>query len=193
MRRPDLDTPIGILLTGMIAGGVLMASAVACALLGTRRASVPAPPPLPAPVAGREPILALPVDGVVFSAVRNSFLEDRRSHVHAAVDILAPRGAAVRAADGGVIGRLARHGSGGITIEQLSDDGRRCFYYAHLEGYASGLREGQQVRRGELIGFVGTTGNAPARTPHLHFAVFALGAEKRCFSGTPVDPYPLLQ
>ena len=67
-----------------------------------------------------------------------------------------------------------------------------CYYYAHLERYARGLAEGMSVKRGDVIGYVGTTGNAPPQTPHLHFAIFRLGPEKHWWQGTPIDPYPVL-
>jgi hypothetical protein len=70
---------------------------------------------------------------------------------------------------------------------------RYAFYYAHLEGYADGLAEGQQVKRGEVIGYVGTSGNAPPHAPHLHFAIFRLNASKQWWVGTPIDPYPVLK
>jgi len=81
---------------------------------------------------------------------------------------------------------------GGITIYQFDPTEQYCYYYAHLDRYADGIRENMSVMRGDLIGYVGTTGNAPSSSPHLHFAIFKLGPEKRWWEGTPINPYPLL-
>ena len=112
---------------------------------------------------------------------------------HEAIDILAPRGTPVKAVEDGRIARLFFSKAGGTTIYQFDPTERFCYYYAHLDRYADGLRENDQVRRGQVIGYVGTTGNAPKNTPHLHFAVFRLNAEKRWWEGTPIDPYDLLR
>jgi murein DD-endopeptidase MepM/ murein hydrolase activator NlpD len=83
--------------------------------------------------------------------------------------------------------------AGGLTIYQFDTDERHCFYYAHLDRYAEGLREGMLVKQGTVIGYVGSTGNADPGAPHLHFAVFELGPEKQWYTGTtPINPYPLL-
>jgi murein DD-endopeptidase MepM/ murein hydrolase activator NlpD len=111
---------------------------------------------------------------------------------HEALDILAPRGTPVLAADDGRIVKLFKSVPGGLTIYQFDPSESFAYYYAHLEGYATGVAEGKQVRRGEVIGYVGTTGNANPATPHLHFAIFVLGPEKRWWQGTAINPYPLL-
>jgi murein DD-endopeptidase MepM/ murein hydrolase activator NlpD len=95
----------------------------------------------------------------------------------------------VHAVDDGTIEKLFVSKQGGITVYQFDPSERFCYYYAHLERYASGLHEKQKVSRGDILGFVGTTGNAPANTPHLHFAIFALTPEKRGWQGTPLDPW----
>jgi murein DD-endopeptidase MepM/ murein hydrolase activator NlpD len=112
---------------------------------------------------------------------------------HEAIDILAPRNTPVLAVEDGTIARLFQSKAGGITIYQFDPTGRYCYYYAHLDRYADDLREGQAVRKGQVIGYVGTTGNAPKDTPHLHFAVFRLTADKRWWEGTPIDPYDVLR
>ena len=112
---------------------------------------------------------------------------------HDALDILAPRGTPVVATDDGTVKKLFTSGAGGLTIYQFDPDSRYAYYYAHLDRYAEGLREGASVRRCELIGYVGTTGNAPRNAPHLHFAVAALGAQKRWWEGSALNPYPALQ
>jgi murein DD-endopeptidase MepM/ murein hydrolase activator NlpD len=158
----------------------------------------PAPPaPLPEGVVLdllRNRNLRLPVDVADVDAVesmRGGFAErrDGGGRGHEAVDILAPRNTPVRAVDDGTIAKLFTSKAGGITLYQFDSTGRFCYYYAHLEGYAHGMKEGQRVARGEVIGFVGTTGNAPPNTPHLHFAVFELDAERQWWKGRPIDPY----
>jgi peptidoglycan LD-endopeptidase LytH len=138
--------------------------------------------------------LIVPVEGVAASALRSSFDESRSSgRSHEALDILASRGAPVIAAQDGVIAKLFTSVAGGLTVYQFDAEGRYCFYYAHLDGYASGLREGQRVTRGDVLGYVGTTGNAPEGTPHLHFAIFKLGPEKKWWEGEPIDPFLVLR
>jgi murein DD-endopeptidase MepM/ murein hydrolase activator NlpD len=135
--------------------------------------------------------LQVPVDGYDPAALRDNFKEPRGRRVHEALDLMAPRGTPVRAVDAGVIRRLARSGLGGITIYQVDPDGLYCYYYAHLERYAPFLREGQTVQKGDVIGAVGSTGNAPPGAPHLHFAIFRLQDPERWWQGTPVNPYRL--
>jgi peptidoglycan LD-endopeptidase LytH len=135
--------------------------------------------------------LRLPLEGVNVALMRGQFAERRGSgsRGHEAVDLLAPRGTPVHAVDSGRIAKLFRSKAGGITIYQFDQSGRFSYYYAHLDRYASGLREGQPIDSGDVIGYVGTTGNAPANTPHLHFAIFELTSEKHWWQGTPLDPY----
>lgn len=163
----------------------------------------PTPPtPSPEPVIGAPASspselahrgLAIPVDGVAPDQLARSFDAPRSGErAHRAIDILAPRHTPVRAVEDGRIARLFHSRAGGITIYQFDPTERYCYYYAHLERYADGLQEGQQVRKGDLLGYVGTSGNAPPGTPHLHFAVFRLTAEKRWWEGTPIDPYDVL-
>jgi murein DD-endopeptidase MepM/ murein hydrolase activator NlpD len=135
--------------------------------------------------------LLLPVEGALFREVRDSFADGRGGRRHEALDILAPRGTRVLAVDDGTVARLFTSANGGLTVYQMDAEKAFCFYYAHLDGYAPGLEEGAPVRKGALLGFVGTTGNAPRDTPHLHFAVFRLGPEKRWWEGTPINPFRL--
>jgi len=125
------------------------------------------------------------------TALHDSFDDPRGSRRHQAIDILAPRGTAVRAVDEGVVRKLYTGGAGGISIYHFDPTETFCYYYAHLDGYASGLREGARVAKGDLLGYVGTTGNAPPSTPHLHFSVFRLSASKNWWEGTPINPYAL--
>ena len=141
----------------------------------------------------RDRRLLIPVDGVKASDLRRQFSDPRSGHRHEALDIIAPRNTTVRAVEDGTIARLFFSKAGGITIYQFDPSGRFCYYYAHLERYADGLREGQSVSRGQVLGYVGTSGNAPKNTPHLHFAVFRLTEDKRWWEGTPLDPYDILR
>lgn len=135
--------------------------------------------------------LAFPVSGFERGRLVDNFAEKRGDHVHEAIDILAPRGTPVVAVDDGPVQKLFVSRAGGNTVYQFDPTGTYSYYYAHLDAYAPGLAEGQALRRGDPIGFVGTTGNSPASTPHLHFTVFKLGADKRWWEGTPINPFPL--
>jgi murein DD-endopeptidase MepM/ murein hydrolase activator NlpD len=138
--------------------------------------------------------LGMPVEGIVPDQLTRQFDQPRGgARKHEALDILAPRGTPVKAVEDGRIARLFHSNAGGITIYQFDPSERYCYYYAHLERYAAGLSEGDQVRRGQVIGYVGTSGNAPKDTPHLHFAIFRLTADKRWWEGTPIDPYDVLR
>jgi murein DD-endopeptidase MepM/ murein hydrolase activator NlpD len=135
--------------------------------------------------------LKFPVPGVDMKTVRDDFADSRGARAHEAIDILAPRGTPVLAVDDGTVARLFKSARGGITVYQFDPTQSFCYYYAHLDRYAFGLREGNAVRKGDVIGYVGTTGNAPPGTPHLHFTIFKLGPEKRWWEGVPVNPYSL--
>jgi len=146
---------------------------------------------------GLKPVLHLssitiPVLGIAASQLKPTFNQARAGHVHHALDILAPRGTAVVAAVDGTIRRLFTSGAGGITIYEFDGDEALVYYYAHLDRYADGIREGMRVRQGDVIGYVGTTGNAPESTPHLHFAIGRLTAAKKWWESEAIDPYPIL-
>jgi murein DD-endopeptidase MepM/ murein hydrolase activator NlpD len=136
--------------------------------------------------------LAIPVQGVKAKELRDTFEEGRGKRRHDALDILAPRGTPVIAAGDGRIAKLFTSAAGGITIYQFDPDERFTFYYAHLDHYAEGVKQGTAVKKGDVIGYVGTTGNAPKNTPHLHFAIFRLGPEKQWWKGAAINPYPVL-
>ena len=138
--------------------------------------------------------LIIPVDGINVDHLKSGFNESRGAgfRVHHALDILAPRGTPVRAAVAGTIKKLFISKAGGITIYEFDRAEERCYYYAHLDRYPDFLHEGQVVEQGDVIGYVGTTGNAPANTPHLHFAIMILPPTKEWWKGEPIDPYPLL-
>jgi peptidoglycan LD-endopeptidase LytH len=138
--------------------------------------------------------LQVPVSGVSASSLRSTFQDARGGgRQHEALDIPAPRGTPVVAAIDGRITKLFTSARGGLTIYQYDLAEQFCYYYAHLDRYAPSLAEGQTVTRGQTIGYVGTTGNAPADTPHLHFAIFKLDAAKRWWEGAPLDPVRVLQ
>jgi peptidoglycan LD-endopeptidase LytH len=134
--------------------------------------------------------MAPPISGLALANLQDSFGDFHNGHRHEAIDILEPRGTPVHAVVQGTIRKLFFSVRGGITIYQFDEMETYCYYYAHLERYADGLREGIRVERGDVIGFVGSTGNAVASAPHLHFAIFELGPEREWWKGTAVDPYP---
>ena len=134
--------------------------------------------------------LRLPIDGIDIESFKGGFDERRGGdRPHEAVDMLSPRNTPVHAVENGTIAKLFYSKAGGLTIYQFDPSGRYCYYYAHLERYADGLRDGQTIAKGDVIGYVGTSGNAPPDTPHLHFAVFELKGDRKWWQGTAVDPY----
>ena len=132
--------------------------------------------------------------GRIASDLRNTFDDGRDGDKrgHEAIDIMAARGTPVLAVDDGRITKLFLSEPGGITVYQLDPSGQFAYYYAHLERYADGLTEGQTVRRGAVLGYVGTSGNASPDAPHLHFALFRLGPEKQWWKGEPINPFEFL-
>ena len=137
--------------------------------------------------------LVIPVEGVQADKLTRQFDDARGGRRHEALDILAPIGTPVKAVEDGRIARLFTSKAGGTTIYQFDPSEGYCYYYAHLDRYADGLRENDRVRRGQIIGYVGTSGNAPKNTPHLHFAIFKLNEAKRWWEGSPIDPYDVLK
>lgn len=166
----------------------------------TARTEARPPPAKRAPsaeerLAGRQ--LAVPVQGIPRSRLRDTFHDGRgKGRAHRAIDIMAPWGTPVLAADDGHVTKISSNRGGGLAVYQADPSGRFLYYYAHLAGYADGLQEGQAVRRGEVIGYVGATGNAPDHAPHLHFAVQYVDSEKRLARlwgrGEVVNPYAAL-
>ncbi len=195
------------------AGFLLAVGLVSLRAFAPRKDDAVAPPP--APVSGPAALAALPVgplpsrtldadlerlrarallfpvEGVPPGGVRDTFSEGRDGHAHEAVDILAPRGTRVLAVDNGRVAKLFTSVRGGLTVYQFDPTETYCYYYAHLDRYPEGLKEGAWLNRGSLVGYVGTTGNAPRDVPHLHFAVFKLGPEKRWWEGTAINPFGL--
>lgn len=180
----------------LVGGWILGGAAIVLLSLGDVQPVVARPAPLvyvPAVPQQRTPIL-IPVRGIAPTQLRDTFTElrggGRRSH--GAMDILAPRGTEVVAAVDGKVRKIFTSKAGGLSVYQFDVNEERVYYYAHLDRYADGLHEGQFLEQGQILGYVGTTGNAPAGTPHLHFAIEELTAEKLWWKGTPLNPYPLL-
>jgi murein DD-endopeptidase MepM/ murein hydrolase activator NlpD len=138
--------------------------------------------------------LAIPVPGVKPETLTDTFTAARAGgRIHDAIDIMAPRGTPVVAAAPGILEKLFfSHGGGGITAYVRSADRAWLYYYAHLDGYAPGLHEGQAIRQGDPIGRVGSTGDANPAAPHLHFAVYHMAPGQRWWQGSAINPYPLL-
>ena len=139
--------------------------------------------------------LIIPVQGVKPAQLSDTFTQAREGglRVHDAIDIMAPRGTPVLAAAGGVIEKLFTSAAGGLTIYLRCDDRRLIHYYAHLDAYAPALAEGQHVAQGQLLGTVGSTGNASPDAPHLHFAMQLTDPAASWHQPSrPINPYPLL-
>jgi murein DD-endopeptidase MepM/ murein hydrolase activator NlpD len=133
--------------------------------------------------------LIIPVDGIEKGSLYNSFSDGRGARKHEAIDIHAPRGTPVLAAGDGCVVKLFRSIPGGITLYQFDPEGNFAYYYAHLDRYVDDMKEGSLLQQGDVLGYVGTTGNAAANAPHLHFAIFRMGPERRWWKGTPINPY----
>jgi murein DD-endopeptidase MepM/ murein hydrolase activator NlpD len=137
--------------------------------------------------------LIVPVAGIFAARIPPSFDEMRGARRHNALDILAPRGTPVLSADDGSVAKIDTSAGGGLSLYVAGPAERFIFYYAHLDSYRRGIAEGMRVQKGDTIGYVGTTGNAPANTPHLHFAIALADEDHRWWKGTPLDPLPLLR
>ena len=139
--------------------------------------------------------LAIPVAGKTSADLIDTYTQSRAggARVHNAIDIMAPAGTPVHAAAPGTVEKLYfSEGGGGISAYVRSDDKRWSYYYAHLQEYAPGLTEGQRIERGQLVGRVGSTGNANPAGPHLHFAINRMEPSWKWHQGEPINPYPLL-
>jgi peptidoglycan LD-endopeptidase LytH len=138
--------------------------------------------------------LDLPLPGAKSADVQDMFNEKRGAdRRHEAVDMLAARNTPVLAVEDGTVAKLFFSNAGGNTVYQFDPSKTYAYYYAHLERYADGLAEGAAVARGQVIGYVGTSGNAPPGTPHLHFAIFKLSEEKQWWKGTAIDPFQVFR
>lgn len=134
----------------------------------------------------------MPVQGADPTKLIPSFTDARGTRRHDALDIHASRGTPVLSATDGTLRHLHESKAGGLMIYASDTSGRFVLMYAHLDRYADGLKEGMPLSAGQVIGYVGTTGNAPPTVPHLHFAIARVPPDSRWWRGTPVDPYPLL-
>ena len=174
---------------------------------GTNDDSAPERPRIPLATAGRSGRamsdvdylrtrqLLVPVAGVTVDRIPDTYKAPRGrdgSRRHEAVDIMAPRGTPVLSADDGHVLKLRTNAAGGTTIYATDPDERIIYYYAHLDRYHGPIREGMKLAKGDTIGFVGTTGNAPRNVPHLHFQIMRMPADRRWWGGEPIDPLPLL-
>ena len=183
-------------------GGVPQSAASASGpvtVAGPPAAATTVPPAMPTPItapASPQPAagaLLIPVAGVGAGQLTDTFNDTRDgTRRHEALDIMAARGTPVLAAADGTVAKLFTSVPGGLTIYEFDPTGTYAYYYAHLDHYAPGLAEGKALKRGDVIAYVGSTGNASADAPHLHFAIFVLGPEKQWWKGTAIDPYPLL-
>src|SRR5690606_19812088 len=133
--------------------------------------------------------LRVPVRGVAADALSDTYADARsEGRSHDAIDIMAPAGTPVIAVADGHVEKLFTSDRGGLTIYQFEPSGRYAYYYAHLDRYADGLKEGDALKQGEVIGYVGSTGNANDEAPHLHFGIFELGPERQWWKGTAINP-----
>ena len=161
--------------------------------------STPQTSPAPAATAGAEAAgaggagLVIPVAGIRPEQLQDTYTQSRsEGRVHNAIDIMAARNTPVVAAADGTVIKLFQSERGGITLYQLGTDNRTVYYYAHLERYADGLAENRFMRRGELLGYVGDSGNAGRDNCHLHFSIWLVTDPKRFWDGENLNPYPLL-
>ncbi|TKA21539.1 M23 family metallopeptidase [Xanthomonas euvesicatoria] len=177
------------------------AAATAAPMAASAPLSDPAPAGMPAATTPAQPPAAaapgsdllIPVQGIGASQLQDTFTDARsEGRVHDAIDILAPTGTPVVAVADGTVEKLFTSDRGGLTIYQFEPGGKYCYYYAHLERYADGLAEKQPIKRGQVIGYVGSTGNANPAAPHLHFEIHRLGPEKQWWKGEALNPYPVL-
>jgi len=165
--------------------------------IGDDRAPPPAATKRPAasasPKGGAQQLL-IPVAGVGAEQLTDTFDDARgEGRVHDAIDIMAPRGAPVIAAAAGTVDKLFDSERGGRTIYIRRPGGEWIDYYAHLDSYAAGLAEGQKIARGQVIGTVGSTGDASPEAPHLHYAINAMAPGEKWYQGKPINPYPLFK
>ena len=153
-------------------------------------ATTPATATIPSPT---PPALMIPVDGVTANQLQDTF-DDARAvgRRHDAIDIMAAKGTRVLAVADGKVVKLFTSVRGGLTVYEFDPTETFAYYYAHLDSYAPGVAKGIQLKRGDLVGYVGSSGDANPAAPHLHFAVMVLGPEKRWWEGTAINPYPLL-
>ena len=155
-------------------------------------ATIPAGPAIASELAELRRMLIVPVEGVARAQLTDTYAESRGTRVHEALDIRAPRGTAVLSAADGKLMRLFDSKTGGLMVYASDPTDRFVLLYGHLDRYAQNLRDGMPLKQGQVIGYVGTTGNAPVGTPHLHFGILRGKPSASWSRGTAVNPYPLL-
>ena len=210
--RPAAAWLISAAAAGFLAGALVTSAPRPTPILSRQRLASPGPaasastdmtavaPRTSPPTIGANPLedlrrrhLTLPLADVERDELRDTFDEMRGgTRRHEAIDILAARNTPVLAVEDGQVAKLFLSKAGGLTIYQFDPTATYAYYYAHLERYADNLKDGDRVARGQVIGYVGTSGNAPPDTPHLHFAIFKLTDARRWWQGTAIDPYPIL-
>jgi len=194
---------VGLISLGFALGTLFVGILVMVAGGPTPQSLRPAPPQRLAQASREEssvatgdvllPRIGLPIVGMKLSDIHDTFNQGRSGgRAHESTDIMKPRGTPVIAVDDGTIVKFFNSRQGGLTVYQFDSSQIYCYYYAHLDGYAEGLAEGMAVKRGDPIGYVGSTGNANAAGPHLHFGIARIGPEKHWWGGQAIDPYPLL-
>ena len=140
------------------------------------------------------PMLTFPLPDVASAYFDDSFDAPREGgRKHNAVDVMAPRGTPVLSVHDGRILRLSTNANGGITVYATDLEDQFVYYYAHLDRYHPNIYAGRPLLRGDTLGYVGTTGNAPKDAPHLHFQLMRMPADRRYWEGEPINPYPLLR
>ena len=165
----------------------LAAVALLVAACGGRSRETAAPPS-PAVDDATPPALMVPVQGMPPARVPDTFNAVRGARAHRAIDFVVPRGTAVVSAASGAVYRIRHTGPGGLAVYATDSTRRWMFYYAHLDSFRVGLVEGMKLAQGDVIGFVGTTGNAPPDTPHLHFQLMHARFDARWWDGDALDP-----
>jgi len=201
VAAPAVSAPPPVTAANALASSPVVTTNLAEANLPLRPAPGAEPGPAAAAEAAAAPVPALPpgdkllvpVEGIKAAQLSDNFDQPRGSERHhEALDIMAPTGTKVIAVADGKVVKLFNSKPGGLTIYQFDPTEKYAYYYAHLDRYADGLKEGAPIKRGELIGYVGSTGNANPAAPHLHFAVVELTPEKQWWKGTPINPFPMM-
>lgn len=185
----------GTILSLIVLALIAFATMVSFGPTAVRKGPITADPtPITAANTPKIAAIAIPVAGVTADQIADTWGDSRGdgTRSHQAIDIPAPGGTLVIAAAPGQVEKLFNSAAGGTTLYVRSPDRAWTYYYAHLAGYAPGIREGSSVTRGTVLGYVGDTGNAGAGNTHLHFGVSRMAPGDRWHAGTPVNPYPLL-
>ena len=191
MRRPHLSFRNVVTAAALVQAGLLLGLLVY--LAASDRALVVSFPRRDTLRPASRVALVVPVAGVRASELKDTYGAPRSGgRGHKGVDIFAPRGTPVLAAAAGVVVKRDSNAVGGLAVYERDLDGRTIYYYAHLDRWRAGLKEGDLVRQGDTLGYVGSTGNVSG-APHLHFAVFVVDDPNRWWRGRDLNPYTLLR